>query len=513
MSNLTTNKRIAQNTVLLYIRMIFLICVQLYTVPIILKTLGIEDYGIFNVVAGIVIMFSFIGSSLASGAQRFIAFEIGKKNQIQLRKVFNTSVTIYTFLGILLFILLEFIGYWFLNFKMNIPNTRLHAANWVFQLSIITFGINLISIPYNALVIAHERMNIFAYITILECILKLITAIILKYIPYDHLIIYSAFICCIALTIRIIYQLYCNKSFNECKEIKLIYDKKIGKELLMYSSWNMIGALAIISRQQGLNLIINLFFGPILNAAHSIAQQFNGVLTQFINNVYIATRPQITKYYACGEYYKMWNLVFKSSKLAFYLMMLLTIPLLFELPTILALWLHETPPYTIIITKLMIISLLIETLANQIIGAYQAANRIRRYQLMSSTIILSSTPISYILLKFIPEYPTIPYCVSIGLSILYIISILWNAKNEIGLDLKKYTLDVIIKIILVYVISCIAPYYITLFIPPSLARIIFTIIIGSIFSLIPIWLIGLNKLEKESIIKFVKQRITKNEKS
>lgn len=513
MSNLTTNKRIAKNTILLYIRMFFLICVQLYTVPIILKTLGIEDYGIFNVVGGIVIMFSFIGSSLASGSQRFIAFEIGRKNNIQLIKVFNTSITIYLFLGIISFLLLEVIGYWFLNYKMNIPSTRIYAANWVFQLSIITFLVNLISIPYNALVIAHEKMNIFAYITILECILKLVAAIILEYVAFDFLITYAGFVCLIALIIRIIYQIYCKQSFNECKNIKLTFEKNISRELLMYSGWNMIGALAIISRQQGLNLIINLFFGPIINAAHSIAQQMNGILTQFVNNLYIATRPQITKYYACGKYEEMWKLVFRSSKLAFYLMMLFTIPLLFELSTILNIWLHNVPPYTIIITKLMIISLLIETLANQIIGAYQAANKIKRYQLLSSTIILSTTPISYIFLKYVPQFPIIPYCISIGLSVLYVISILWNAKIEIGLELKKYLIDVILKIIIVYVISCIIPYYITILMPPSLIRIIFTVIVGSSTSLALIWLLGLNSIEKESVIKIIKSKIRNNENS
>ncbi len=508
MSNTTeNNKRIAKNTLLLYVRMFLLIFVQLYTVPIILKTLGVEDYGIYNVVGGVVTMFSFIGGSLASGSQRFIAFEIGRKNKKKLKEVFNTTITIYLVLALIALVLLEIGGYWFLNSRMNIPDNRMYAANWVFQLSIISFIINLISIPYNAVVIAHERMSIYAYVSILECVLKLAAAILLQYILFDHLIMYAILICSVSIIIRIIYQIYCIRNFEECQKYQFTWDSNKGKELLSYSGWNMIGAVALISRQQGLNIVINLFFGPLLNAAHSISQQINGVLTQFINNVYMSTRPQITKLYANNETEEMWSLVFHSSKLAFYLLMILSIPLILELDKILEIWLHNVPPYTVIIGRLMILSILIETLANQIISAYQAANKIKRYQIYSSTIILLNIPISYIFLRFQPTNPIIPYSISILLSILYVISIIWNAHKELKMNINKYIQSILVKIVIVYGITILFAWLSIQPIPSSFFRIIYTCCITLLISFLMIWLIGLDKSEKYFVNNIIKQKI------
>lgn len=505
MSNTTeNNKRIAKNTLLLYVRMFLLIFVQLYTVPIILKTLGVEDYGIYNVVGGVVTMFSFIGGSLASGSQRFIAFEIGRKNKKKLKEVFNTTITIYLVLALIALVLLEIGGYWFLNSRMNIPDNRMYAANWVFQLSIISFIINLISIPYNAVVIAHERMSIYAYVSILECVLKLAAAILLQYILFDHLIMYAILICSVSIIIRIIYQIYCIRNFEECQKYQFTWDSNKGKELLSYSGWNMIGAVALISRQQGLNIVINLFFGPLLNAAHSISQQINGVLTQFINNVYMSTRPQITKLYANNETEEMWSLVFHSSKLAFYLLMILSIPLILELDKILEIWLHNVPPYTVIIGRLMILSILIETLANQIISAYQAANKIKRYQIYSSTIILLNIPISYIFLRFQPTNPIIPYSISILLSILYVISIIWNAHKELKMNINKYIQSILVKIVIVYGITILFAWLSIQPIPSSFFRIIYTCCITLLISFLIIWLIGLDKSEKYFVNNIIK---------
>ena len=505
-STAENNKCIAKNTLLLYFRMILLIFVQLYTVPVILKNLGVEDYGIYNLVSGIVTMFSFIGGSLASGSQRFLSFEIGRGDNKRLKEVFNTTLSIYLILALITVFLLEIGGYWFLNTQMNIPVERMNATNWVFQLSILSFLIGLISIPYNAAVMAHEKMLLFAYVGILECMLKLAAAILLQYVLYDKLIVYAVFLCTIAIIIRLIYQIYCRRHFAECRHYRLTRKNYMDKELLVYSGWNMIGFIALISRQQGLNIVINLFFGPLLNAAHSIAQQINAVLTQFINNVYTATRPQITKYYASGDTKEMWSLVFLSSKLSFYLLMFISIPTLLELDMILSVWLHEVPPYTVQIARLMIVSILIETLANQIIGAYQAANKIKRYQIYSSTIILLNVPISYIALKISLFTPVIPYVISVLLSILYTFSVLWSAQKEIGLNLNKYLKDILLKNAIVYIISigvvggCICT------IPLSFFRIIITTCLAIAFCSVIIWIVGLDLSEKQFIKKIIQQK-------
>lgn len=281
----------------------------------------------------------------------------------------------------------------------------------------------------------------------------------------------------------------------------------MGKDLLAYSGWNMVGSVALISRQQGLNIVLNLFFGPLLNAAHSIAQQINGVLSQFINNVYMATRPQVTKLYASGNEGDMWNLVFRSAKLAFYLFMLISVPAIIEMEGILDLWLHEVPPYTVQIVRLMILSAVIETLSNQVIGAYQAANRIRRYQMYSSTVILLNIPVSYALLKMHVGSPLLPYVVSVILSVLYVLSILYNARTEIGLDLKVYIRRVLLPDILVYVLVIGVVYGVVSLSPFSIVRIFMTVGLTLSCSAVVVWTIGLDIREKDFIRNMIKNKI------
>lgn len=507
MNALTNNKRIAKNTLLLYLRMIFLILVQLYTVPIILKALGVVDYGIYNVVGGVVTMFSFIGGSLASGSQRFMAFALGRNDENELEMTFKTTVTIYLFFAIISFLLLECIGIWFLNTQMNIPVERIYAANWVLQFSLFAFILNLISIPYNAAIIAHEKMSVFAYVSVVECLLKLLAAIAISTILSDRLIMYALFICIIAISVRVIYQVYCVKTFVECKNFKICWDFQVGRELLIYSGWNAVGSIALLSRQQGLNIILNLFFGPLLNAAHSIALQINGALTQFVNNVYMATRPQITKLYAANNLPEMWNLVFQSSRFAFYLLIYLTIPALLEMKTILTFWLGNVPHYTVCMSKLMIVSILVESLVNQIIAVYQASNKIRSYQLYSSTIILLNIPLSYILLKNDLEHPMLPYLISVGLSIIYVLSILLNAKKQIRLNLFEYCTNVILKVFVIFMFSIFSVAGVMMLFNPSLLRVLFTIVNTMLYSSLFIWIIGLNDSERYFIKKIIKQKI------
>lgn len=503
--NNTSNKRIAKNTILLYIRMIFLILVQLYTVPIILKTLGIEDYGIYNVIGGIVTIFSFIGGALASGSQRFIAFEIGKKNDERLKKIFSTTVSIYSVLAIITFILLELGGTWFLNRYMNIPENRFYAANWIFQLSIITFLINLISIPYNAVVIAHEKMNIFAYISILECLLKLVAAILLQYILYDHLITYAFLICFSTIIIRIIYQTYCFRNFFECRNIHFTWSFRQGKEILIYSGYNIIGSLATILKKQGINIIMNIFFGTTLNAAHGIATQISGIFEQFISNIYMASRPQITKLYAANQLSDMWKLSYLSNVLAFYLLMVVAIPCCTQIDYILSLWLGKTSPiYAASIIKLLIYSLLIETIVAQIIAVCQAYNRIKYIQLCSSSIVLLNVPLAYILLKFFPNNVLLPYYVQISCSILFVISILFTAKRTININLTYFVKNIILRCFATFIIVYSIIYYISNSQNSSFLWLICIISLTILFSIIIIWLIGLNKEYKILVLNSIK---------
>ncbi len=501
------NKRIAKNTLLLYIRMILVILIQLYTVPIILKTLGIEDYGIYNVVGGIVTIFSFIGGSLASGSQRFIAFEIGRKDNEQLKKVFDTTITTYIALTFILFLLLEIGGYLFLNYHMNIGDNRLNAANWVFQLSILSFSINLISIPYNATIIAHERMSFFAYISIVECTLKLLVAILLQFILFDHLITYAILICSISIIIRIIYQVYCHRNFSECRNYRLSWNIQQGKELLVYSGYNVIGSLATILKKQGINIIMNLFFGTILNAAHSIAIQINGVFEQFITNIYMASRPQITKLYASNQNSAMWKLSYLSNTIAFYLLMIVSIPCIVHIEFILSLWLGNTVPlYTSTIVKLIIISLLIESTVAQIIAVCQAYNKIKYIQIFSSSIVLLNVPLSYILLRIYPNITLLPYYIQLFCSILFIISILVTASKVTNMDLKYFIKNIFLRYIFTFSIVYLLITKISSLHHTSLIWVICIVLLTIVLSAIVIWILGLNKEDKIFILQSIKNK-------
>lgn len=508
-STIYNKKKIAKNTLVLYVQMFVTVLVQLYVVPVLLNSLGVEDYGIYNVVAGIVTMFTFVSGSLTSAAQRFMAYSIGQDDNVALRNVFSSTFLIYLSIAVLLCFILELFGVWFLNTQMDIPENRLYAANWVFQFTLFFFAVEIMIIPFRADIIAHERMNILAYFTITECILKLGAAITITYIAFDHLIVYSGLLTIMALIVVIIYWHYCRSHFEECHTINIRWSNTIGRSLLSYSGWNMIGSLAMILRNQGLNIVQNLFFGPVVNAAHSIAQQVQGVVGRFVDNVYVASRPQITKLYAADQKDKMWELIFQSAKLAFFLMMFICIPAILELDTVLKVWLHDVPPYTSVIAKLMMLSLLIETLVNQIIAAYQAANRIKRYQIFASTILLLNIPVSYIILKMNPHNPQIPYVISVLLSVVYIISILWIAKKEVGLDVKQFLIKVLGRNVLVFSISFVMVYYACGLLNPSLWRILYTVIVSTMVSGLLIWAIGFDANERQYVIKLLKNKIKK----
>ena len=503
------NKRIAKNTLLLYFRMIFMMVVSLYTVPIVLKNLGASNYGLYSVIGGVVSMFSFLSGSLGSGTQRYIAFAIGKGDKKLLDNTFQTTTTIFLVFGIISLILVEGIGLWFLNNKMNIPSDRMVAANYVFHFSVVAFIVGILSVPYNAAIIAHERMGVYAYVTIFECVAKLAIALLLTIAPIDKLIFYAAMLLALNLLLRVYYQIYCYKKFEECRQFGIKWDPSLGRHLLAYSGWNTIGVLAIMGKNQGLNIIMNLFFGTMLNAAHAIAMQVNGVVTRFINNIYTATRPPITKLYAAGDIDGMWNLVFRSAKLAFYLLMILSVPAIVELETILDWWLDEVPPYTVSIAILTLTVTLTETLTNQLCAAFQAADKIKHYQQYSSTILLMCLPLSYLILKFWINIPLIPYIVSAILSLLYVITITYIAKRDIGLDVLQFLRRVLIPDVSVFVIVFATVFLASRLMTPCLLRVGASVAVDLIVSALVIWLIGTDNNEKSFIVNTVKSKIKK----
>ena len=321
----SNNKRIAKNTLLLYFRMLVTMAVSLYTSRVVLNILGVEDFGIYNVVGGIVAMFGFINGSMTSATQRYLTFELGQNNRTQLTKVFSTSLSIHAIISFLIIVLAETVGLWFLWNKMQIPADRMNAAFWVFQCSVAASVIMIMSVPYNAAIIAHERMSAFAYISIIEVSLKLLIVCFLRYFHTDKLILYAALIVIVQLVIRLCYSWYCNRHFKETK-YRWIWDKTLFCEMTGFAGWNLFGNLAAITFTQGLNLLLNMFFGPVVNAARGIAVQAQTAIGQFSSNFQTALNPQITKSYATGDMEYMHGLIFRSAKFSFFLLLLLSLP-------------------------------------------------------------------------------------------------------------------------------------------------------------------------------------------
>ena len=363
MSSSSNNKRVAKNTLFLYFRMILIMLVTLYTSRVVLAELGIKDYGIYNVVGGVVAMFSFLNNCMSSATQRFMTFELGRGDMARLKKVFAASLNIHITIGVIIVLLAETIGLWFVNHKLVIAPDRMTAANWVYQFSILTFCVNIIQVPYNAVLIAHEKMSVYAYISILEAFLKLGIVYLLVIVPADKLITYGILVFAVQLIIRGIYQVYCRRHYVESK-FRLFWDKGLYKQMSGFAGWNLFGSVAWLLRDQGLNIVLNLFFGTAINAARGVASQVSSAVMGFISNFQVALNPQITKNYATGNIPEMEKLSYLGIKFSFLLLFTMAFPLCLNIDYVLHLWLVEVPDYT----ALFIILIMVESLAGNMFG-------------------------------------------------------------------------------------------------------------------------------------------------
>lgn len=442
------NKRIAKNTLLLYIRMLLTIIVGLYTSRVVLNTLGVNDYGIYNVVGGIVAMLAFLNSAMAAASQRFISFELGTQNYKNLKKVFSTSVTIHIAIAGIIFIIAETVGLWFINTHMNIAPERMTATNWVYQCSILTFMIAIISVPYNACIVAHEHMKAFAYISIVEAVLKLIIVYLLLILSTDKLITYAILILAISLIIRVIYGIYCKRNFEECT-YQFSFDKKLFNEMFAFAGWSIIGNLGFSLKDQGANIVLNIFCGTAINAARGIALQVNGIISSFSGNFTMALNPQITKQYAAGNIQESMQLVYTGCRYSFYLLSIISIPFMVNLDYLLSLWLGVVPPYTTEFLFLAIVAALINSMSSPLVTAMQATGRIQAFQITICIIMLCEIPLAFITLKlgYTPYMAMIPtiIVVTIGLFARFIL-----LKRLIkSYSIRYFTLCIVIKNILI----------------------------------------------------------------
>ncbi len=475
--------------------------INVYTVSALLDLLGIDDFGTFSVIGGVTAFAVIISGAMASGAQRFFAIEIGRRDDKRLSEVFNTTNMIYWVISLVILLLFESVGLWFVNTRMVFDAERMVAVNWVYQFSLFTLIANVLSTPYNALLIAHEKMSVFSIIAIADNLLKLAIVVALPYMGSDRLIVYAGLLCGSSIFIRIVYQLYCWRRFVETR-FRYFWDSELVKQLLSYSSYNMIGLVANIARNHGINIITNIFFGTTINAARAISTQIGVILNTLVNNLYISSRPQITKYYATGESGEMWSLTYISAKAAYYLLMVISIPFFIEVDYVMELWLVDYPPLVPTFIRLTIIVLLIEATSNQLFAVLQAANKIKHIQLTSSIVLLLNLPVAY--LFFVCGADEIsPFYISIFISILYIASLIYVAKRDVGLDVGHH-LRVVASMLLITVIAFCGVYGVSTTMESSFLRVVITSASSLIIGAATIWLLGINPAERRFIMEKVK---------
>ena len=505
-SNQHSGKRIAKNTLFLYFRTIFVMAVGLYTSRVVLQVLGVDDYGIYNVVGGFVAMFALLSGSLTIASQRFLAFELGKEKS-DVPKVFSSTVTIHLALALILFLLLEGVGLLLLNYKINIPPDRIWAANWVFHCSVITFCISIISVPYNAAIVAYERMSAFAYVSVFEVVAKLLAVFALYKLKYDSLVLYAFFMMLIALILRLIYGWYCHSRFRECR-YKFMMDRQILKTMLSFSGWNFIGSSASVLNNQGINILTNLFFGVSLNAARGIAAQVDNAINTFVSNFMMALNPQIIKSFASKNYDYLNRMIVSGTKIAFFLFGVICLPFFVNTEYILKLWLGDVPDYSALFVRLGIIFMLCQNFSQCLYTAMLATGNIKKYQIIVGGLSVLAFPAAWVFFKMGlgAEWG---YGSMIIFSMVCLIARLSLLQDMIpGFHAKVFIRQGIFPIVLTTILVVLLAWFIhSYFDEMNLFAFIIESILYLIVSIVSIYFIGLSSFERKSLMGMVRKRI------
>lgn len=503
--------KIAKNTALLYFRMLLIMLITLYITRVLLNVLGKSDFGTYELVGTIVAMFGFLSATMATAAQRFFAMELGVENHTKLKQVFSINILVFIGLAIIIFILAETVGLWYLNNRINIPVDRFEAAAWIYQFSIFTSIVSILTIPYMAIITAREHMQAYAYLGIIEVMLKLTIVFILIYLPVDKLKLYAVLVFIVQILVSVFYIVYATLKFPECK-LKYYWNKTMFNEVFGFSSWSLIGALAMTIRSKGIDLLLNSFFNELMNAARGVAYRVYAALNLFVHNFFTAIRPQLIKSYSAdsedtsGE---MMKLIFQSSKFCFYLIWILSLPILIETKTILDIWLKgEVPEYAVIFTQLIIINAVIESLANPFIASIQATGKIKVYQIVTGSIILLNLPISYLFLKWGFQPQSTMY-VSIVITIIAHFSRIYFMNKMLKMNVLNYAKQVILPILCVTLLTFILPLFFYYHFDESFWRIVGVAAATVISSVFIIYFIGLTRTEREGLKKFVLSKFFK----
>lgn len=499
------NKRLAKNTLILYVRMFLMMAVTLYTSRVTLKALGITDYGIYSVVSGFVAMFSVVSGAMSVAISRYISIWVGKDNKKILREVFSTSIIIQVIVAILICVALEIIGIWFLNNKFVIPPDRLFSAHWVLQSSIIAFVIGLINVPYNAVIIAHERMSAFAYISILDAVLKLSIAYIISISSFDRLIVYAILMAMLSLCMRFVYMFYCNRKFEE-SHFKMVFNKSMLKDMAQFIGWAFWGNAVWTIREYGTNIMFNIFIGPVVNAARGIASQVNTASYGFVSNFLTAVNPQITKSYSKSEIGNMNMLISRSSRFGMFILLMLLVPICANIDYILSLWLVEVPEHTSSFVVLILISSLFSCVSQPLLYGVLAQGDIKSYEIVLTILYVINIGVCYYILRigFEPEWC---FVTNIAFDLLVIAKLLQHSKVKYGFPVGDFFK---LNIIHTVPVLCLCVLFVV-FVPVTNADSVVSLIVDSVilvvFTGLCIMMIGVTASERKYIINQIKNKI------
>lgn len=500
------NKKIAKNTLFLYLRMFLSMGVSLYTSRVVLQVLGVENFGIYNVVAGLVVLFAFINNAMATATQRFLSFALGKENTDEVKRVFSMSLTSHMAISVFVLLIAETVGMWML-WKMNFPVDRLYATNWAYQFAVFTCVVQIIRVPYNASIIAYERMSFFAWISIIEVILKLFIVYLLWIYRGDKLIFYSFLLFAVTSLVNLVYKIYCNQQFSITR-YHYFWDKNLFKHFVSFSGWSLAGSLASVSAQQGLNMILNIFCGVLVNAAVGISNQVMGAVGQFLSSFQTAFNPQLVKSYATGDKDYFMSLIFKSSKFSYYLMLIISLPTIINCDFFLRIWLGEVPEYAVKFSQLMLIFLLFDAISGPLWISVQATGKIKNYQLLMASLIMLNLPITYLLLKF----GCSPVYVFVGRVVINIITLFVRIiylRPLIELPAMDYVKQVLSPITLVTLLALPIPLWMNQALVVDWMNVIMESFICVLISMLFVYIAGLTKGEKDMIKGLIISKIFK----
>lgn len=503
----SNNKQIAKNALALYFRMFLTMLVGLFTSRVILQALGVEDYGIYNVVGGFVSMFSLISGTLASSVSRFLTFELGRNDITRLKSVFNTSICVLLGLALIVFLLTETFGIWYLNNKMVIPEARMTAAFWCFQLSLLTFVVNLINQPYTAAIIAHERMDIYAYLAISDSLLKLLICFAVLHSPIDRLIFYAILLCGVGLLNQIIYVIFCKRKFEECT-FHLIFDRSLFKQMFGFAGWNFIGSSAAILTSQGSNLLLNWAGGPVVNAAYGIANTVSGIVATFVSNFTQAFTPQITKRYAAKEYGSLMQLLIYGAKYSYFLMFLMALPIMLTAEFLLNLWLGQVPEHAVWFVRFIILGNLFDAISRPVVNAKNATGNIRNYQIVVGGILLLVLPLSYVAIKLGLPVESVTAVASL-ISFIAVLARMYMLRGDFpSWSSRVFMRAVVLRVLLVSAVAAIIPLVAHIMIPAGWTNFLAVGSLSLLSSVLCILYLGCDTSERNLILSKCKQGIT-----